>query len=896
MNIIKKNWLSLLVIGVLLIVLAGAIYLVGQQVIFKKRAFDRNLSVTLKPTSQKINLGGEASVTVKIDAPAGFGVSGIDLYVNFDKTVLQLNPDKIEPPANYEIIKKGPTDTGYRLVAVKRVKREQLLTSLKFVLTFKGLKETDDRGTTVDIGHKRSSGVGVNTSGDFLLKEFGFNLVDKVTIKVGAGAAPTTTLTPSPGAPTVPPAGEAGVSCNFSDNFDAATLNNSLWRVDTEKSGDAVLDVVQKNGTIVTTIAKPNAAARARLKSQSICTGSFEASVDFSDFGEECWGDSCISDQRNNTMAMLIYEGPYKDSTGATKVVSVGIAAKKNPGGSYTVSPFIEGLTTSARGSISIATNSGSLKISKTPVNISFYYKAPNSTNWTQIGNTVPVSFNINGFIGFGVAAWELWKGVVNPNAPCSAANPCDSGLNHRSVWATWDNFQIRTTAAAGLSLSNVCPAADILVDSLKGATIDLDKWKEEKRLTSPASGGATITQTRRGVKTEILTPQAAANAFLATNHYLSGDLDISIDTSAFQSECKATTCAPSYGMAILGIKNPATNDYAIIQLQRIVGESNNKITTYIRIEGQEQRAAGWTSIGNTNAVALRIVRIGGGLIFAYKLPKSNWQQLGEAVPVFASQVIPYFGVASWKTVECTGSWLNLPSTTPHPTETLSCSNPLPNVSAVFSDFKARGARLCAPGEQPPSVTPGPTSTPAPGEANLQLKLAFQGIDRQRDDQVVKIRIKGPPGSGIDLWFNDINATSNSSGVYLTEEINLAGVSLGSNYTIFVKGPRHLARRFCQDNQTSRCTGQGQITLQRGLNLFDFSGLHLEAGDLPDPAQGWQQDGVVNGHDLSLILERINSSDPDDLRVADIDLNGIVQTRDLSLLISTLGSKYDEDQ
>jgi len=69
----------------------------------------------------------------------------------------------------------------------------------------------------------------------------------------------------------------------------------------------------------------------------------------------------------------------------------------------------------------------------------------------------------------------------------------------------------------------------------------------------------------------------------------------------------------------------------------------------------------------------------------------------------------------------------------------------------------------------------------------------------------------------------------------------------------------------------------------------------LEAGDLPNPNEDNQQDGVVNSVDFSLIESRVGKVDSASLSVADLNLDGIVNWGDAGLLLNTLGTKYEDE-
>lgn len=189
------------------------------------------------------------------------------------------------------------------------------------------------------------------------------------------------------------------------------------------------------------------------------------------------------------------------------------------------------------------------------------------------------------------------------------------------------------------------------------------------------------------------------------------------------------------------------------------------------------------------------------------------------------------------------------------------------------------------------TVTPTATATPLPNQPVLNFSIKFQGVNQERADQKVKVRVvKG----ALDKSFTDINVIAGSAGIY-SGGVTLNGVTAGSGYKIFIKGPKHLAKKFCSDNQDSRCPGEGNITLVAGENNFDFSKEVLEAGDVPDPNNGGRQNGVVNSVDYSLIQNRMGKGSPADLAVADLNFDDAVNSSDVVLARNTLETKYEDD-
>ncbi len=198
---------------------------------------------------------------------------------------------------------------------------------------------------------------------------------------------------------------------------------------------------------------------------------------------------------------------------------------------------------------------------------------------------------------------------------------------------------------------------------------------------------------------------------------------------------------------------------------------------------------------------------------------------------------------------------------------------------------------VCLPASSiPPTVPAGQT-----GDAIVSLKLAFQGIlaKPQAGDTInVKVTLSGgglsqdQPQTG--------TFTSDDKGVF-SGQVTFTNVLLGGGYSILVKGPKHIQKKVCvatpteTANGTYRCAN-GAITVSTN-NTFDFSGIRLLVGDIP---VGGSQDGIIDSTDISYIRDNLGKTDPTVVSIADLNLDGIVDSQDYSLLIASLNVKYDE--
>jgi hypothetical protein len=247
----------------------------------------------------------------------------------------------------------------------------------------------------------------------------------------------------------------------------------------------------------------------------------------------------------------------------------------------------------------------------------------------------------------------------------------------------------------------------------------------------------------------------------------------------------------------------------------------------------------------------------------------------------------------------------------------------------------------CGPTNTPiPSSNPTPTTviqmcrldvaitlpTPAPSDTQIKLRIKFQGVllanianDAWKTQPVSVTVIKqiADPQTNqgaqtiFSKSFDNVQVQAigeaDAKGIAIWEgTVAATGVTAGEKYSILVKGPKHLQRKFCQNNPDDRgeegfpyrCLGAGSITLTSSENVLDFSKVLLQAGDLPDGTAGGQ-DGIVNSYDVSLVLNMIRNGQSNmaaDVAIADMDLNGVVNAKDRSYLIETLEEKYGDEE
>jgi hypothetical protein len=187
--------------------------------------------------------------------------------------------------------------------------------------------------------------------------------------------------------------------------------------------------------------------------------------------------------------------------------------------------------------------------------------------------------------------------------------------------------------------------------------------------------------------------------------------------------------------------------------------------------------------------------------------------------------------------------------------------------------------------------TPIPTSPPT-GWPELTFSIKFVGTEYRVNDREYVIDDIGTrlmdvvvKGSGTVNKYEEVPVEFDEQAIG-TGSLELVGVEPGDGYAILIKGPVHLARRYCEDDQTEHCwLGEENITLNAGGNSFDWTGLRLEPGDI-------DQNGVVNSADFTTLKQALMTEG--DVQ-EDLNFNGIVNGQDVTFFLGTLSTKYEDE-
>ncbi|MDO8497041.1 MAG: M4 family metallopeptidase [bacterium] len=256
---------------------------------------------------------------------------------------------------------------------------------------------------------------------------------------------------------------------------------------------------------------------------------------------------------------------------------------------------------------------------------------------------------------------------------------------------------------------------------------------------------------------------------------------------------------------------------------------------------------------------------------------------------------------------KCTGAQIQAPACagsagdTPIPTATPTTGTPQPTATPTPGGTNPTSTPTPTKGQTQPTNTPtplvSPTPTSLPNSVVLTLKLKFQGITgkvARSDLNTMKVRVTlaGTTQSARIEQYG--NFTSGNNGIW-TGRVDFPTIPAG-NYKVFVKGPKHIQKKLCVTSPTEtqpgsyRCRAGEMISLVKGNNALDFSGITFFVGDLPE------QDGLVNSFDFSLIRNNLGAVNASVLSTADLNFDGIIDAQDYSLVITALSIRYDEEE
>jgi len=180
--------------------------------------------------------------------------------------------------------------------------------------------------------------------------------------------------------------------------------------------------------------------------------------------------------------------------------------------------------------------------------------------------------------------------------------------------------------------------------------------------------------------------------------------------------------------------------------------------------------------------------------------------------------------------------------------------------------------------------------------AQIILKLRFQGIITEPGDttpQNVKVSLVNNDGENLNRIIES-TFLAGGDGTYKGTVV-FDPIDTNAKYYIYVKGPKHLQKKFCDASPQLNTQGfyncsKANISLIKGENVFNFSKVKLLSGDLPE--QGNVQNGIIDAYDLSFMRSSIANNVYS--KTCDINLDKKCDWQDWSLILASMAEKYDE--
>lgn len=292
-----------------------------------------------------------------------------------------------------------------------------------------------------------------------------------------------------------------------------------------------------------------------------------------------------------------------------------------------------------------------------------------------------------------------------------------------------------------------------------------------------------------------------------------------------------------------------------------------------------------------------------------------------EVIPTSIPTATPTFTPTPTSTPTLTPTLTLTPTPTPTITPTVTpTSSPPPSATPTITQTPAPTPT--------PTITLTPTITPTPTLSfaqfpQIKFKAALSNI-QNHPDMYIKLRVKdeisemntpmtkislsdrcnNPPSSTIDYYVpvkadGDGNYLPSANisktpplGVHIAPVTSDGWVALDGNspdkiYTFILKGPKTRGEKLASHIKVA--------TGPRDSQSFDWTATELEPGDLPNPQNGNKQDCLVNSLDISLIISRLGHTDAESLDTADVNYDGIVNGNDITKVLNTLSAKQDDD-
>ena len=201
-----------------------------------------------------------------------------------------------------------------------------------------------------------------------------------------------------------------------------------------------------------------------------------------------------------------------------------------------------------------------------------------------------------------------------------------------------------------------------------------------------------------------------------------------------------------------------------------------------------------------------------------------------------------------------------------------------------------------SPGFADPATLPKPIYPDTTAVVNIKTKLYGAGVYPNGKIKAIGV-IVGRIGEGkYETLPQGFDLISNSDGTF-SGTVAFPNFKDGNKFSFMLKADKYLLRRICDTLPAEPKAGgyrcqTPSLTIRSGQdNIFDFSGIALSPGDLG------VTDGVLNGYDLSLVRNNLGESGKENLGLADLNYDNVVDQKDFAIIqyvASNTGRKADQ--
>jgi len=165
------------------------------------------------------------------------------------------------------------------------------------------------------------------------------------------------------------------------------------------------------------------------------------------------------------------------------------------------------------------------------------------------------------------------------------------------------------------------------------------------------------------------------------------------------------------------------------------------------------------------------------------------------------------------------------------------------------------------------------------GESRLAFDIKLYGIDDKVNDQDVDVMIKGEK-----IERNYSTRVVFDANGYAKGTVTLTSDVKGEGFRIFIRARNHLWQQFCAYGQIWPCDNYDSGFVLPYSDTINLSSWPIWPGDIADSSGN--KDGIVDAADFSRLKNQIGQKG--DKLTADLDLNGVVNGRDVALFLKSI--------